>query len=127
MSTKYVELVRQDNVAAFPDPFVFDQTVDTAGWKEISVWVHVFVNNFNLAPITSAAKLRVRFMHVFGHQLGAGGSFDYAAATIPWNSVTSYINGDVHQRLIGDKLRIVCTAENLPPGPYQLFVTCYLT
>lgn len=125
-ATKYVELVRQDNLAAFPVLFVFDQTVETAGWKEISVWVHVFVDNYALTRVTSAAKLRIRFMHLFGHQLGGGGSFDYAAATIPWNNVTSYINGCVHERLIGDKLRIVCSAENLPAGPYRLFVTIYL-
>jgi hypothetical protein len=28
--------------------------------------------------------------------------------------------------LIGNQLRLVCHPENLPPGPYKLYVTYYL-
>lgn len=126
--TKYVELIRQDNLAGFPPPFhtVFDNIINTADWKEIRVWVHVFVENYAQTPLTAAAKLNVRFLHVFGQQLGGGGQFDYTRVTIPWNSVTSYIDGYVAAPIIGDKLRIVCDPENLPPGPYNVFVAYYL-
>ena len=127
-ATKYVELIRQDNLASFPPPFffVFDSTIDTADWREIRVWVHVFVENYAQTPVTAAAYLNVRFMHVFGYQLGGGGEFHYTQATIPWNNVTSYIDGYVTAPIIGNKLRIVCGPENLPPGPYDVFVTYYL-
>lgn len=125
---RYVELVRQDNCPGFPDPLhaVVDKIIDTAGFNEIRVWVHVFVERYAHTPVTAAAKLNVRFMHVFGGQLGGGGQFDYAQASIPWNHVTSYINGYVTSPIIGDKLRILCSAESLPPGPYSVFVTYHL-
>jgi hypothetical protein len=127
-NTKYVELVRQENLASFPPPLnaVFDQVVDTADWKEIRVYVNIFVQNYGQNPVTAATKLNLRFMHVFGHQLGGGGQFDYMQRTISWNQVTSYINGYVTAPLIGDKLRILCIPESLPPGPYDVFVTYYL-
>jgi hypothetical protein len=127
-NTKYVELIRQDNLASFPPPLnaVFDNIIYTADWKEIRVWVHVFVEHFATTPVTAATKLHVRFLHVFGQQLGGGGQFDYTQRTIPWNQVTSYINGYVTAPIIGDKLRILCIPESLPPGPYDVFVTYYL-
>ena len=72
---KYVELVRQDNCPSFPAPLhaVVDKIIDTAGFNEIRVWVHVFVERYAQTPVTAAAKLNVRFMHVFGGQLGGGG------------------------------------------------------
>ena len=126
--SKYVELYRNDNVPSFPAPLraVFDKTIETLGYSEIRVWVHVFVENYAKTPVTSAAKLNVRFMHLFGGQLGSGGQFDYKQSVIPWNSVTSFINGDVVAPIIGDKLRILCTAGDLPAGPYSVFVTYYL-
>jgi len=127
-TTKYVELVRDDNLASFPTPLhsVVDKIIDTADSKEVRVWVHVFVKNYAHTPVTAAAKIDVRFLHTFGSQLGGGGQFDYSQATILWNHMTSYINGYVVAPIIGDKLRILCTANNLPPGPYQVFVTYYL-
>jgi hypothetical protein len=126
--TKYVELLRDDNVASFPPPLhaVVDKIIDTAGARDIRVWVHVFVKNYAQTPVTAAAKLNVRFLHTFGGQLGGGGQFDYLQATIPWNHVTSYINGYVAAPIIGDKLRILCIADGVPAGPYQVFVTYYL-
>jgi hypothetical protein len=92
-NTKYVELVRQDNLGSFPPPLnaVFDVIIDTAAWKEIRIFVNIFVQNYGQNPVTAAAKLHLRFMHVFGHQLGGGGQFDYMQRTISWNQVTSYI------------------------------------
>jgi hypothetical protein len=129
---KYVELVRNDNIPNFPTPIspgfheVFDNIIDTTGWREIRVWVHVFIENYASTPVTSAARLNVRFLHPFGRQLGGGGQFDYARRTIYWNNLTSFINGYVTVPLIGDRLRILCTPENLPTGPYSVFVTYYL-
>jgi hypothetical protein len=40
--------------------------------------------------------------------------------------VTSYINGVATAPIIGEHLRIICTPESLPPGPYSVFVTYYL-
>jgi len=127
-NTKYVELIREDNLMSFSPPLsaVCDKIIDTTDYREIRLWVHVFVQNFAQAPVTAATKLHVRFLHVFGHQLGGGGQFDYMQRTIPWSQVTSYINGSVTAALIGDKLRILCTPESLPPGPYDVFVSYYL-
>lgn len=125
---KYVELIRNDSAPTFSPPLyeVFDQTIDTANWNEIRLWVHVFITNYATTPLTAAAKLRVEFLHVFGITLGGGGQYQYSQPVIPWNGVTSYINGYVSAPIIGEKLRILCLAENLPAGPYQLFVTYYL-
>ena len=87
---------------------------------------HVFITNYATTPLTAAAKLRVEFLHVFGITLGGGGQYQYSQPIIPWNGVTSYINGYVSAPIIGEKLRILRLAENLPAGPYQLFVTYYL-
>jgi hypothetical protein len=125
--TKYVELIALDNVPAFAEPIgpgyqvAFDETIATAGFSEIRLWVHIFATNYETTPVTSAARLTVRFMHQFG-----GGSFHYEEGTIPYNGVTSYINGYCAQPIIGDRLRLWCHPENLPPGPYQLYVTYYL-
>ena len=125
---EYVELVRQDGVAAFPPPLhaLCNKIIDTKNYAEIRLWVHVFILGFEHAPVTEAAKLKVRFVHVFGHQLGGGGQFDYTQRSISWNQVTSYINGYVTAPIIGDRLRILCIPESLPSGPYNVFVTYYL-
>ncbi len=125
---KYVELVRIDHLASLPDPLhaVFDKTVATEDYAQVRVWVQVFVENYAHTPVTAAARLNVRFLHSFGQQLGGGGQFDYSHATIAWNNVTSYINGYVTAPIIGSQLRILCTAENLPAGPYNVFATYYL-
>jgi hypothetical protein len=125
---KYVELLRNDSAPTFSPPLyeVFDKTIDTADWNEIRLWVHVFVTNYATTPVTAAAKLKGEFFHVFGIVLGGGGQFPYRESVIPWNGFTSYINGYVSAPIIGEKLRIVCLAENLPAGPYELFVTYYL-
>jgi hypothetical protein len=125
---KYVELLRNDNAPTFSPPLneVFDKTIDVGDWKEIRLWVHVFVSNYATTPVTAAAQLNVQFLHVFGVQLGGGGEFIYSNAVIPGDGFTSYINGYVSAPIIGEQLRIVCYAESLPPGPYELFVTYYL-
>jgi hypothetical protein len=47
-NTKYVELIREDNLMSFPPPLgaVCDKIIDTTDYREIRVWVHVFVRNF---------------------------------------------------------------------------------
>jgi hypothetical protein len=125
--TEYHELIMLDNLPAFEEPFgagysvVFDKTIETAGFSEIRVWVHVFSKDYQNHPITPDAKLHVRFMHQFKM-----GSFDYAEETIGYNGVTSYINGFCAKPIIGDNLRLLCKPENLPPGPYRVAVTYYL-
>ncbi len=125
--TKYVELFKHEDLAGPSQPFgpgydvLFDNVVDVDGWKEIRVWVHVFVNNYAATPVTNAAHLKLRFMHVF-----AGGQFDYEHADLPWNQVTSYINGYAIKPVIGEQVRLLCEPVGLPPGPYSLDVTCLL-
>lgn len=123
--TQYVELVNE-TLGAFATPFgpgydvAFDETIDTAGFNEIRLWVHVFADNYATTPITSSAKLAVHFMHVF-----TGGSFDYEEHVIE-KSFASYINGYCAAPIIGDRLRIMCHPTGMPPGPYRLEVTYYL-
>lgn len=125
--TEYHELIMLDNLPAFEEPFgagypvVFDKIIDTTGFSEVRVWVHVFANDYKDHPITPDAKLHVRFMHQFKI-----GSFDYAKETIGYNGVTSYIDGFCAQPVIGNSLRLLCHPENLPPGPYKVGVTYYL-
>ncbi len=82
---KYVELIRNDSAPTFSPPLyeVFDQTIDTANWDEIRLWVHVFITNYATTPLTAAAKLRVEFLHVFGITLGGGGQYQYSQPIIP--------------------------------------------
>lgn len=124
-NTRYVHLVSRKNVATLDEtvpgyPVIFDKKIQTTGYSEIRVWVHVFVNDYATHPVTSNTKLLVRFMHEFD-----GNSFDYAEGTLNFK-VTSYINGYVARPIIGNKLRVLCHPENLPPGPYGIDVTYYL-
>lgn len=125
--TKYVELIANQPLAAPSEPFgpgyqvLFDQTIPVKGWKEICVWVHVFVDNYETTPInTSDAELNLRFMHKF-----TGGEFDYERDSFS-TDVTSYIDGYTIQPVIGEQLRLLCEPRHLPPGPYRLTVTYLL-
>ncbi len=125
--THYVELYRDNPLPNPSEPFgpgydvLFDDRIQVDGWKEIRVWVHVFIDNYAATPVTNAAHLQVRFMHDF-----AGDSFDYETANIQFNGVTSYIDGYAAKPLIGKELRLLCHPVDLPPGPYQLSVTYLL-
>jgi hypothetical protein len=125
--TKYVEPIKNQAIAVLATPFgpgyevLFDSTIPVDGWKEIRVWVHVFVDNYAATPVTSAAQLEVRFMHVF-----TGGSFDYEKAVIHWNQVTSYINGYSVKPIIGKQVRLLCHPISLPPPPYRLTMSYLL-
>lgn len=125
--TQYVELVKNQTIATPSYPVgpgyevLLDSEIKVDGWKEIRVWVHLFVENYATTPITSAAKLELRFMHNF-----SGGSFDYEKITFPWDGVTSYMNGYVVKPIIGKELRLYLHPINLPPHPYRLSVTYLL-
>jgi hypothetical protein len=125
--TKFVELITNQLIDQFQTPLgpgyleVFNEVVDVTGWKEIRVWVHVFVENYNTTPIdTSTARLELRFMHNFSRN-----SFDYEEAIFQ-TTVTSYIDGYAGKPIIGNQLRLICHPENLPPGPYTVSVTYLL-
>ena len=124
--SEYVVLLEENDVAALDEPFgpgypvVFDQAVNTEGHSEIRIWVHVFAKNYEVTPITTDTRLIVRLMHQF-----PGGSFDYERQAIK-SKVTSYINGYVAKPIIGDTVRILCGARNMPTGPYKIHVTYYL-
>ncbi len=127
-STKYVELIADRAVPTPLTPFgpgydvLFDEKIDVLGWAEIRVWVHVFVDNYETTPVTSVTTLELRFMHDFV----SSNSFNYEVAVLPWNGVTSYINGYTTQPIIGKELRLICHPVDLPPGPYRLSVTYLL-
>jgi len=127
-SAQYVELISNQVITAPTQPFgpgydvLFDSEIPVIGWKDVRVWVHVFVENYETTPVTSATKLELRFMHNF---VGAN-SFDYEKVTLPYNNVTSYINGYSIQPIIGSKLRLLCHPINLPAGPYRVSVTYLL-
>lgn len=125
--TKYVELITNQTLASASEPFgpgyqvLFDQIISVKGWKEICVWVHAFVDNYETTPINTAeALLNLRFMHKF-----SGGEFDYEKDSFE-TDVTSYIDGYTIQPIIGEQLRLLCEPKNLPPGPYRLTVTYLL-
>ncbi len=126
--TKYVELYKDKSLLGPTTPFgpgydvLFDSKVKVDGWKEIRLWVHVFVDNYAASPLTSAANLQLRFMHDFG----SSDSFDYETADIAFNGVTSYINGYAVKPIIGKELRLLCHPTDLPAGPYTLGVTYLL-
>ncbi len=126
--TKYIELFKDKSIVGPTTPFgpgydvLFDATFKVDGWKEIRVWTHVFVENYAMTPLTNAAHLGLRFMHDFG----TGNSFDYESADLPFNGVTSYIDGYTIKPLIGNKLRLLCHPTGLPAGPYTMGVTYLL-
>jgi hypothetical protein len=129
-ATKYVELFKDKRLKAPTQPVgpgydvLFDEKLKVDGWKEIRVWVHVFVENYASTPVTNAAHLQLRFMHDFG--AGARDSFDYESADIGFNGFTSYIDGYAVKPIIGKELRLLCHPTDLPPGPYLLSVTYML-
>ncbi len=125
--TRYGVLVARQDVPEFEAPFgpgylvAFDEVIETKGYSEIRLWVHIFVDNYATGPVTSQAELNVRFLHQF-----PGGSFDYERETLGWNGVTSYINGYAARPILGEHVRVLCNPRNLPPGPYDIFVTYLL-
>ncbi len=126
--TEYVELFKDKALLGPTNPFgpgydvLFDKKIKVDGWKEIRVWVHVFIENYAATPLTGAANLELRFMHDFG----ASNSFDYEKAEIPFTGVTSYIDGYTVKPVIGKELRLLCHPTYLPAGPYTLSVTYLL-
>ena len=126
--TEYSELVSLDNVANFSEPIgpgypeVFDKTFKTKGFSEIRIWVWVSVLAYETTPIAANSTLEVRFMH----QFGSHDSFDYEKGTITGIAGFSAIYGYVSKPAIGNETRVVCHPTNMPPGPYDIRVTCYL-
>jgi hypothetical protein len=125
---KYVELISEQNVPKFDEPFgpggpvVFDKKLLVKGYSEIRVWVHVFIRNYQAQPIAADSRLKVRFMHDFAN----GNSFDYDSGTVQSWAGASYIDGYVVKPIIGNELRVICEPVNLPPGPYDVHMTYYL-
>jgi hypothetical protein len=125
--TNYVELFKDESLPGPITPFgpgydvLFDTKIEVDGWKEIRLWVHVFIDNYTTTPLTANANLQMRFMHDCG-----SGSFDYEIANIHFNGTTSYINGYAIKPIIGKELRLLCHPTNLPTGPYTLGVTYLL-
>ena len=125
--TRYIEQLALKNLPAIPEPIgpgygiLFDETFNSGGFDELRVWVHLFVSDHARNPVTPNTRLILRFMHCFDQ----AESFDYEQHTIS-SSVTSYINGYAAVPIIGDHTRVLCHPENLPPGPYDLFMNCYL-
>jgi hypothetical protein len=123
--TRYVELFKDVGLPA-PNPpgyeFLFDTKIDVAGWKEIRVWVHVSVPNYHTTPVTDTAELLLSFMHDWG----SADSFNYEMATIPYSTVTSFIDGYAIKPIIGHELRLRCAPSGMPPRPYTLSVTYLL-
>ncbi len=101
-------------------PIVFEETIETAGYSEIRLFVHVFAENHRGDPMTAQSKLELRFLHPV-----ANGTWNYATHTLS-TTVTSYINGYIANDIIGNRVRILCFADNLPTGSLQIGVTAYL-
>lgn len=124
LTNKYVELIANKKVAAFQSPYgtpqIFEETIDTAGYSEIRMFIHVFAEEFKKSPITNKTKIEATLFHEV-----RGGSWDYSKKEIR-SEVTSYIHGWFTEKVIGDKTRIVAFARNLPEGPYSVTVTYYL-
>jgi hypothetical protein len=125
--TKYVELLKNESLPGPTTPFgpgydvLLDTTINVDGWKEVRLWVRVFIDNYATTPLGANATLQIRFMHNYG-----AGSSDYETATIHFQGVTSYIEGYVIKPIIGKELRLLCHPTNLPAGPYTLGVTYLL-
>jgi hypothetical protein len=125
--TRYVEQLALTNLLTVPEPIgpgygiLFDETLDSGGYDELRVWVHLFVRNYASSPVTPNTRLILRFLHGFDQ----AESFDYEQRTLT-SSGTSYINGYGVVPVIGDRTRVLCHPENLPAGPYDLFMNYYL-
>ena len=61
--SEYVVWLEENDVPALEEPFgpgfpvVFDQTINTEGYSEIRIWVHVFAKNYAVTPITTDTRL----------------------------------------------------------------------
>jgi hypothetical protein len=125
--TKYVELFKDESLLGSTTPFgpgydvLFDTKIEVDGWKEIRLWVRVFIDNYATTPLTASVNLQMRFMHDF-----FGGSLDYETANIHFHGDISSIHGYVIKPIIGKELRLLCHPTNLPAGPYTLGVTYLL-
>jgi len=125
--TRHMEILARRNFSTVPEPvgtgygILFDEAVVTAGFSEMRLWTHLFVSNHTAIPVTPNTRLVLRFMHCFGQSE----SLDYEQRILT-SSAASYINGYASVPIIGNLTRILCHPENLPPGPYDLYVDAYL-
>jgi len=125
--TRYVEALACRDLPATSDPagagysILFDETLATGGFRELRVWVHVSIRRPDEHPVTPNTRLVLRFLHCFG----TAECYDYEQCTLSSRSA-AHINGYGSVPVIGDRTRVLCHPENLPPGPYDLFFNYYL-
>ena len=121
--TKYVELINKKVNALDATsgvPRVFEETIDATGYSEIRMFIHIFVDNYKTDPVTANSTIEANLFHSI-----SGGSWPYSKREMKSN-VTSYINGWFSEKIIGNKVRVIATAKNLPRGPYTISVTYLL-
>ena len=120
---KYVELINKKvNTldAPYGIPLIFEETIDTANYSEIRMFIHVFIENYNQTPLTINSVIAATLCHNV-----SSGSWPYSNKEIKF-SVTSYIDGWFSEKIIGNKVRVVASAKNFPKGPYTLSASYYL-
>lgn len=97
-------------------------SIDVGGFRTARLFVHVMPSGGAVEPgkLTKAAKLRVA-----GFRDAPGGSQEYFDAEIPLR-VGVYISGWVEIPIIGPRLRIVVSGDNLPKLEMKADCTLYL-
>ncbi len=126
---KYVEHITLNNVQKFDEPFgpgyqvVFDTTIPVKGYSEIRVWVHVMIRDYQTQAAGPDTQLKVRFLHPFH---GNKDEFDYESGTVQTWDGASFVDGYIVKPVIGNELRLICAPVNMPPGPYDVYMTYYL-
>jgi hypothetical protein len=125
--TRYVELITKKNIAKFAEPVpkfyvAFDEMVDTAGFSEIRLWACIRVINSVATPILGNAKVNVQFIH---QRTSDNIPLAYSQDVIT-SKMTSDIYGFLAIPIIGNSVEILGNPVNMPPGPYDLYVTYYL-
>ncbi len=125
LTNKYVELISAKKVDSFSSPYgapqVFEETIDTAGFSEIRMFVNVSVEDYEKHPVTKKTMIHATLFHTVTN----GSSHDYSRKEIR-SEVASYVSGWFSEKIIGNKTRVLALANDFPKGPYTVTVTYYL-
>jgi len=119
---KYMALAETEKVIGNPSGGVilFETYIDTKGYKELRVFVHVMNMSYKTNPFSSNDYMTIRVYHGIGR-----GSWGYYSGEFAMK-YTSEFNGFIQILVIGDKTRMVVFGYNMPGVELEVDVAGYL-
>jgi len=120
--TKYMALAETEKVIGDPSGGVilFETYIETKGYKELRVFVHVMNRSYKTNPFCSDDYMTIRAYHGIGR-----GSWGYYSREFPMKYLSEF-HGFIQIPVIGDKTRMVVFGYNMPGVELEVDVAAYL-